>query len=155
MPRLIFAFFIMCLTLTVPAQAQDGGQFPGVKGLMSAQEYEDSGLGKLAPEELKALDKWLIEYTAWEAAEIKATVEEVKEVEKEFEITANIKQPFKGWSSKTYFYLDNGQVWQQRSSGRYYYSGDETAVTIRKNVLGFYSMTLVATGKEVGVKRVK
>ena len=154
MPRLLFAA-TAALIFALPATAQDDGDFPGVKGLMSAQEYEDSGLQKLTPEERKALDSWLLRYTAWEAPEIRKTIEEVKEVEKEYAINSTIKAPFKGWSTKTYFYLDNGQVWQQRSSGRYYYSGDDTSVAITKNALGFYELELLATGKTVGVKRIK
>ena len=153
MPRIFIS--LLAFSLTLFAHAQDDSQFPGVKGLMSAQEYEDTGLGKLTDAEREALDQWLIRYTAWEAATMRQTVEEVKEADKEFELTATIKQPFKGWSTKTYFYLDNGQVWQQRSAGRYYYSGDDTAVSITKNMLGFYVMEHTATGKTIGVKRIK
>jgi hypothetical protein len=153
MPRILI--LLIAASLTPFAHAQEDGQFPGVKGLMSAQEYEDTGLDKLSDTEREALDQWLIRYTAWEAATMRQTVKEVKEVDKEFELIASIKQPFKGWSTNTYFYLDNGQVWQQRSTGRYYYSGDDTAVSITKNMLGFYVMEHTATGKTIGVKRIK
>ena len=146
------ALLLLC---SAAVSAEDEAKFPGVKGLMSAQEYEDAGLGKLTDAERQALDQWLIRYTAWQAPAILDTVEEVKEVEREFELTAKIKQPFKGWSDSTYFYLDNGQVWQQRQSGRYYYSGDDTSVRISKNALGFHVMELEATGKKIGVKRIK
>ncbi|QFU74244.1 hypothetical protein EY643_00485 [Halioglobus maricola] len=143
------------LAIILPLAAQEEGDFPGVKGLMSAQEYEDAGLQKLNPEERKALDAWLLRYTAWDAPEILKTVEEVKEVEKQLSIESSIKPPFKGWSTKTYFYLENGQVWQQRTAGRYYYTGEDTSVRITKNSLGFYEMELLAPGKSVDVKRVK
>jgi hypothetical protein len=146
------ALLLLCTAIVF---AEDGGKFPGVKGLMSKQEYEDAGLDKLTAEERQALDQWLIRYTAWQAPAIRNSVEEVKEVEKAFELNAKIKQPFKGWSGTTYFHLDNGQVWQQRISGRYHYSGEDTAITIRKNALGFHVMELEATGKTIGVKRVK
>lgn len=153
MPRPLLAAAILALAL--PAAAQDDGQFPGVKGLMSAQEFEDAGLHQLSDAERRALDAWLLRYTAWEAPEMRRTVEEVKEIEKAFVITSTVKPPFKGWSAKTYFYLDNGQVWQQRTGGRYYYSGDDTTVHITKNSLGFYELEVAATGKTVGVKRIK
>jgi hypothetical protein len=137
------------------ANAQEEGRFPGVKGLMNEQEYQETGLDKLTDTERQALDNWLIRYTAWQAPTLRQSNEEVKQVEREFELSASIKQPFKGWSDSTYFYLDNGQVWQQRNSGRYYYSGENTAVHIRKNALGFHVMELEATGKKVGVKRIK
>lgn len=153
MTRALIALTLLLLSATT--SAQEPGSFPGVEGLMSVTEYKAAGLDKLSPEELKALDQWLIHYTAWEASTMRATSEEVKEAEKAFELTSTIKQPFTGWSGKTYFYFDNGQVWQQRSSGRYYHKGDDTAVSVRKNMLGFYVMELQATGKEIGVKRIK
>lgn len=153
MPQLIFAcLLVMASSFTVAAESDD---FPGVKDLMSAREYEDAGLHKLSDSEREALNQWLVRYTAWQAPQMRKSSEEVKEVEKEFELSASIKQPFKGWSDSTYFYLDNGQVWQQRISARYYYSGDDTRVSIRKNALGFYEMELLATGKKVGVKQVR
>ena len=153
MPQLFLASLL--LLASAYTTAADSGEFPGVKGLMSAQEYEDAGMDKLSEEEREALDQWLIRYTAWQAPQIRKSVEEVKEVEKDFELNASIKQPFKGWSDGTYFYLDNGQVWQQRNSARYHYSGEDTRITIRKNALGFYVMEHLATGKKIGVKQVR
>ncbi|MEH6586938.1 MAG: hypothetical protein V7720_10265 [Halioglobus sp.] len=153
MTRLLIA--IALLALTAGSRADDEGSFPGVERLMSPDEFSETGLDKLGPEERQALDKWLIRYTAWEAPAMRANNAEVQEVEKAFELTDTIKQPFNGWSGKTYFYLENGQVWQQRISGRYHYSGDDTAVTFRKNLLGFDVMELQATKKKIGVKRIK
>ncbi|TDG15873.1 hypothetical protein E2F43_06510 [Seongchinamella unica] len=150
--RILASLLLLASTITL---AQDTVQFPGVEGLMSTQEYQDAGLHKLSDAEREALDQWLIRYTAWQAPQIRKSVEEVKEVEKAFELTASIKQPFKGWSDSTYFYLDNGQVWQQRNAARYYYSGEDTRVRISKNALGFYVMEHLATGKKIGVKQVR
>ncbi len=129
--------------------------FPGVKTLMEAQEYEAAGLDKLTPEEHDALNQWLIKYTAFEAPIIRRTNKAVQEVEKQFSITTHINQPFTGWSGKTLFYMKNGEVWQQRLSGRYSYTKDDTAVLINKNFMGFHVMTLVTSGQSIGVKRVK
>lgn len=75
--------------------------------------------------------------------------------EERFKLHATVKEPFKGWSGKTVFYLDNGQVWRQRVSGRYTYMGEDNRVVISKNRLGFYEMRLVDADRSVGVKRVK
>ena len=53
------------------------------------------------------------------------------------------------------FYLDNGQIWKQRLRGRHVYNGDDTRVVIKKNFMGFYKLTHLATGKSVGVKLVR
>lgn len=153
MTRLLIT--ITVLVLAASPRADDTGSFPGVEKLMSPDEFSEAGLDKLGPEERHALDQWLIRYTAWEAPAMRATNAEVQKAEKDFELTDTIKQPFTGWSGKTYFYLENGQVWQQRISGRYHYSGEDTAVVFRKNLLGFHMMELQATGKKIGVKRIK
>jgi len=71
------------------------------------------------------------------------------------ELHARVLQPFKGWDGKTVFKLDNGQVWQQRRSGRFTYLGDDTRVVIKKNSWGFYDMRLIDADRSVGVKRLK
>ncbi len=71
------------------------------------------------------------------------------------ELHAQVVEPFRGWSGKTVFRLDNGQVWRQRIAGRYTYTGDDNRVVIRKNSWGFYEMTLVAEDRTVGVARVR
>lgn len=148
---------LLAITLAITfntALAEETGKFPGVEGLMTDEQYRSSGMEKLSPQERDALNQWLIEYTAWEAPAIRKTSAEVKEVEQKFEISAKIQPPFEGWDGKTVFYLDNGQVWRQRLKGRYYYSGEDTRVTIKKNLFGFYVMTLESTGKSIGVSRI-
>ena len=71
------------------------------------------------------------------------------------ELHATVLEPFQGWSGKTIFYLDNGQVWKQRSSGHHTYTGDDNQVIISKNAMGFYEMRLLAADRSVGVNRVK
>lgn len=71
------------------------------------------------------------------------------------ELHATVLEPFRGWSGKTIFYLDNGQVWKQRSSGHHTYTGDDNRVVIGKNSMGFYEMRLLAADRSIGVKRVK
>lgn len=146
---------ILLPILSVAAWAADTESFPGVENLMEADEYKAAGIDKLTPQERDALNQWLIKYTAFEAPVIRRTNKEVKEVEKAFELTAHIKQPFSGWSGKTVFYLDNGEIWQQRLTGRYSYSNNDTAVLIDKNFMGFHVMTLIRTGQSIGVKRIK
>ena len=115
---------LLILGLSLPSSAEDNSSFPGVEKLMSPEEYSEAGLDKLGPQERDALNQWLVRYTAWQAPKIRQNNEEVKEVEKAYEQRAVIKQPFKGWSGRTYFYLENGEVWQQRTAGKYQYSGD-------------------------------
>ncbi len=143
----VFAF------ATTPSYADD--DFPGIEKLMGDQTFEDAGLNKLNDKELRALDAWLLRYTAGEAEVVRVQSEEVKDFEKTITITANIKQPFKGWSGDTVFYLDNGQVWKQRVDGRYQYSGDDTRVVIKKNFFGQHVMRLIGANRAIGVTLVR
>lgn len=150
----LLASALLCAAFTTaPALAEDA--FPGMEKLMSAEQFEAAGLHKLTPAEREALDRWLLNYTAEEAPEMLRSNPEVRAAEESIRIEANIKPPFNGWTGDTLFYLDNGQVWRQRLRGRYFHRGDDTAVVIEKNLLGFYKMTLTASGKSIGVTRLR
>lgn len=127
-------------------------EFPGVKALMSAEEFEKAGLDKLSSGEIKALDQWLIRYTAGDAQILVQSNETVKKAEKEYELESRIVGDFTGWDGETYFRLENGQLWQQRLDGRYRYRGPSNPkVRIDRNWLGMYRMTLIDEDRSVGV----
>jgi hypothetical protein len=140
----------LVLALSGPAQADD--EFPGIRRLMSDADFEATGLEKLSPEELKALDAWLLRYTAGDAELLQETNSEVRKAQEDFEVVSRIKGDFDGWSGETVFTLENGQVWEQRLNGRYRYEGPPNPeVRISRNWLGFFRLTLVAEGRSVGV----
>ncbi|MCP5163513.1 MAG: hypothetical protein H6990_00420 [Pseudomonadales bacterium] len=72
-----------------------------------------------------------------------------------YQLHATIEEPFRGWSGKTIFYLDNGQVWKQRSKGQQTYTGSDNRVVISQNRFGFYEMRLIDADRSVGVKRIR
>jgi hypothetical protein len=160
---------VCCLAfaaLAVPAAvwAAEGGKaasaaarkdFPGVEKLMTAEDFTRAGLDQLTPEQLQALDAWLLRYTAGDAYVVQSTSEEVRAAVPDFRLEARIVPPFTGWSGETLFRLDNGQVWRQRIKGRYLFSGEDTRVVITRNFLGFFMLTLPATGRSVGVEPVR
>jgi hypothetical protein len=69
----------------------------------------------------------------------------------EARLTAN----FTGWSGKTVFRLDDGQVWRQRSAANYRHRGTDMRVKFKKNWMGGWEMTVVSSGKTVLVSKVK
>ncbi|MEQ8265063.1 hypothetical protein [Pseudohaliea sp.] len=150
--RYLVPVLALALTCLATTRAED---FPGVRGLMSPDEYEASGLDKLSEAERKALDAWLLRYTARDAETLRSTSKDVREAEQEARIEARVRAPFDGWSGDTLFYLDNGQVWQQRLEGRFAYEGGERDVILDKNFFGFWRLTHAATGRKVGVKRIR
>jgi hypothetical protein len=63
---------------------------------------------------------------------------------------------FTGWTGKTVFRLENGQVWQQTRSGRMAYRGpDRPMITIKRGFMGGYQLAVEGVNKKVYVKRVE
>lgn len=160
-PERRFRSVSLCLALgflgvlAVTSRAEEPG-FPGIERLMGAEEFRASGLQKLTPEERKVLDDWLLRYTAGEAEVLQQTNEVVREVQakEDFEIVSRIVGDFTGWAGKTVFRLENGQVWEQRLNGRYRYKGPPNPeVKIDRNLFGYYRLTVLDTGRRVGVSQ--
>jgi hypothetical protein len=144
------------ITLALGARAGDG-KFPGIEKLMTPEEFRAAGLDQLDDAQLESLDAWLLRYTAGESAIIRQdkSIKEVQEAQEAFELVSRIEGDFSGWSGKTVFRLENGQVWRQRQSGRYVYVGPPNPeVRITKNWMGFYKLTLIEKDRGVGVSLV-
>jgi len=160
--RLTLTLHLLLLAAVLPVESRAEGDsqppagarkdFPGIEKLMTADEFARAGLGNLSSEQLRALNDWLVRYTAGEAYVVQSTSEEVRAAIPEFRIEARILPPFTGWSGQTVFQLDNGQRWRQRIKGRYLFSGDDTRVAITRNFLGYYMLTLLSTGRSIGVE---
>jgi len=73
----------------------------------------------------------------------------------ESEINTRILPPFTGWTGRTIFTLENGQVWQQRMDGNYTFKGTDTRVVITRGAFGLDRMRLVESGRWIGVKRIR
>lgn len=144
-------FLICSLILSFGLHAAD--KFPGIKALMTDEELAASGINKLSEQEISGLNQWLIRYTANEAHLVKHT-KEVKK--KSFEaLDSKIIGLFRGWTGKTKFKLENGQVWQQRYSNKWTTKIENPEVRITRNTLGFYDLEVMAKGRKIGVRRIK
>lgn len=68
---------------------------------------------------------------------------------------ATITGSFSGWNGKTVFALDNGQVWRQRTgSSRYRHTRGGNEVRFKRSFIGLWTMTVLSTGRSVGVRRI-
>ena len=155
--RIVGGPLLAALVLPGLVGAGEADDFPGVEKLMTPEEYEAAGLDKLSKEEIRALDAWLVRYTAEDAPAVAKSSEEVKEKQRGFEpIVSRIDGRFEGWSGRTLFTLENGQVWQQRiSDSKYRYVADHPEVRITRNWAGYYWMKVLATGRSVPVTRIQ
>ena len=152
--------------MTTSAVANESAQ--ELEGLMGSERYKAAGLDELSENQRGVLAAWLkaqlgepreapVEVAKapaenWGVRKPPRNQNKPAEPEK---LHAQIVGPFRGWSGKTRFQLDNGQVWVQRRSGHFNYTGDVREVVISKNGLGFFEMTLVGLNRRVGVKRIK
>ena len=77
--------------------------------------------------------------------------EQVREQTADDPFEASVTGGFNGWSGKTVFKLDNGEVWRQRNDKVYRYLGDDPRVSFRRGLLGLWRMTVLSTGVSVAV----
>jgi len=144
---------LLAALLLVPTLTSAQERFPGIEQLMTEQELEASGVNDLSRREIEALNTWLIRYTANEAPTLQAENEEVIEVVQQG-MTSRIVGEFNGWSGKTRFVLENGQVFEQRRRGRWKITLNNPEVHISQNFMGAFELEVVSAGKSIGVRRV-
>ena len=143
---------LICLILA-PLHSLAKEKFPGIKALMTEEELSQAGINQLSADQLAALNAWLIRYTANDADLIKQTAEVQEETFQP--IASKIAGTFRGWTGKTKFRLENGQVWQQRYNNKWTTKLDNPEIVITKGALGFYNMEVVEKGRIIGVKRIQ
>ena len=148
--------FRYCLTLilmlvTLPAFSADD---PDIRDLMTAEEFSASGLSRLSNDEMNAINRWLVRYTAQDAVEMIDTSPAVQEVSRA-DLISRIDGEFNGWNGPTRFTLKNGQVYETSSTRRYSYSAVDPEVEITRNWMGIYRMRLLDTGKSINVRRIE
>ncbi len=143
--------FFFILLISWPLLAEDS--FPGIRELMTDEELRASGVDQLTEPQIQALNQWLIHYTANESELIKQTTEVKQEAFQPIE--SAIIGTFHGWSGKTTFQLENGQIWQQRYSDQWVTKMENPKVTITQNFFGFYKLEVEGKNKTIGVKRIK
>ena len=115
------AALVLCLAAGGSAQqAPLGENFPGVKKVLTPEQYAAAGLDKLSPEERAKLDDYLRGYVTGatqrvaEQAASHAVDTAVKQhkVEAPLLIESKIPGRISGWKSDQVFVLENGQRWK-------------------------------------------
>lgn len=71
------------------------------------------------------------------------------------EVRSRISGRFVGWSGRTVFHLDNGQVWQQVDPATFSVSLESPNVTVRKGRFGAFYLGVDGYGSQVKVKRIR
>lgn len=166
----LLPLIIAALLAASGASAQS--DFSSLEERMTGSEFEEAGLDKLSEAELRRLNTWLranlalpesassadatsIEERRRIRQEVEAEVRQEQGVGERGEIVTTIPGHFTGWTGKTVFELENGQIWRQTSGGTYRVSEDDPTVVIYPVSFGGWRMRLEDAGPSIGVTRVE
>ena len=152
--HLFTAMLLVLISFSTLAAAPKSGNWDGLKRMMSAEEFSKAGLDNLSADDLHYLDRWILKFLAYDAQQMVKADKKIHKLQKTA-VRRRIVGHFSGWTGKTVFRLDNGEIWKQRLVSRYAVSLENPQVEINKNLFGFYEMKIVKTGRRVGVSRVK
>jgi hypothetical protein len=146
-----YCFALMFMLLSHLALAAEN---PDVRELMTEEEFAASGFGRLTDNEIAAINRWLVRYTAQDAEVMIDDSPAVRELSSAA-INSRIDGEFSGWNGPTQFRLQNGQIWETRSTRRYSYSAVDPEVEITTNWMGISRMRIVDTDRAIRVRRVE
>ena len=71
------------------------------------------------------------------------------------QIESRYDDSFTGWSGKTLFRLENGQVWKQAQNGRVSYRAERPVITVKRAAFGSFRLHVEGLNRSIRVKRVK
>ena len=124
---------------------------------MTEEEKQLTGLNKLSSEELNALSQWLNNKQIIIDREIRKRNAgfESRQRNERRDVRASLNKQYTDKLGKTYYELDNGQIWKSVSSGSIFLKpGGRQLITIKPAALGSWSMKGDGN-RSVKVKRVK
>ena len=162
---------VLFLVLTTAAFAESS--FPGLKIVMTPEEYAKAGLDGLTPDQLAVIDAAIVrhyqrtvtEVASQEAEQItqKAIAEDrekswlshvgLPEIGSDWKNQPSIKGRCTGWASGNSFKLDNDQVWEGVEPIRMELSGRDIEIQPRPN--GGFALVVDGKNTTMRVIRVK
>jgi len=152
---IVVTFFIMALAAAGGAAAAG---FSSLEERMSQSEFHASGLDKLSPEELQALNDWLrahstttTTYVTPGGSPVFYPQDNAREV-----IESHISGRFTGWYGTSVFALENGQEWKQAESGSSVCGPiQDPKIKIKPMLMGSWLAYIESCRDSVRVTRVK
>lgn len=172
---------VLALSITIPAFGAEG--FSSLEEQMTGKEFMATGLSKLTPEELDALNEWIRSHslgtldaprataaaTAAVAADTAAASVPDSEVaggdrrglndkssRDDPPIRSKILGEFKGWDGQTIFKLENGMIWVQDDRDKFYVRDIENPVAvIEPGMFDSWHLHIEGYNSECKVKRIQ
>lgn len=144
----------IAVALFAAAGAASAAGFSSLEERMSQSEFHATGLDKLSPEELKALDEWLRAHQVAATAGVAASGHG-KATHREA-IESHIRGKFTGWYGGTIFHLENGQDWKQSEGGQVVCSRKENPkITIKPGLFDSWLAQIESCPDSVRVQPVE
>lgn len=142
------------------AGATQAQEMEPIEQRMSAGDRAASGLDKLSPAELAALNAWLEGNMSEKAIRKSLVGFPVMHLfsggDDPQPIVTRIVGEFSGWKGATTFTLDNGQVWRQIEPGRLVARRTSNpTVTIKPAMMGTWMLRVEGYNGSVRVQRLK
>ena len=132
--------------------------FSSLEERMSQSEFHASGLDKLSPSELNALNEWLRAHNATTTTLVTPSGQPVfyaSDADREV-VQDRIDGTFSGWRGHSVFKLENGQEWTQAESGSTDCGkAEHPKVKIKPMLLGSWLMYVESCGESLRVTRTK
>ena len=168
---------LLCTILVLAGSSSAFGQqaFSSLEEQMTGAEFKATGLEKLSPEELTALDNWVRAHSlatldapaAGAGAGAKTTTatgsgdargfenQKIADMDKTT-ITSKLVGKFNGWDGQTTFKLENGMIWQQSDKDKFYIKEIENpAVTIEPGAFGTWKLSVEGYSSKCKVERIQ
>jgi hypothetical protein len=159
--KYLFLALLLCLVCQ-PLSAQEA--FSTIEERMTGKEFSETGLSKLTPEELAALNRWLRSHSvatlenATQAVQSRQGLDArgLENMDDEA-VVSRIVGTFDGWEGKgTLFKLENGMIWMQAESGTFHMPATENpVVNIEPGFFNSWRLQIEGYNKTVRVERVQ
>ena len=152
---------LLCL-FCQPLFAQEA--FSTIEERMTGKEFSETGLVKLTPDELAALNQWLrshsvatLENASTQGRDMRGLEQMAREATDGSTVVSRIVGSFDGWDGKgTIFRLENGMVWEQAESGTFHMPTTENRVVrIEPGFFSSWRLQVEGYNKTVRVERIQ
>jgi hypothetical protein len=152
-------FFLLLTILATPAIAQK--EFSSVEEQMTGKEFAETGLVKLSPDELAALNAWLrahsvatLEVARMPTGDSRGFEDTAISAMDGSDIITRIKGPFSGWDGATVFELENGMIWKQTETSTFAIAEVENpTIVLEKGAFGVWRLYVEGYNRKVRVER--
>ena len=121
-----FLSLLLIAAFSLPLLAAD--ELPSIEDLMTEDELRATGVDDLSARQIEALNDWLVRFRDGEISEAIAEAPSAAETPSSSQAVSDVYPPprertiiesridgeFNGWTGRTRFTPQNGQIWEQR-----------------------------------------